>query len=72
MCDEQDEDVKRSFQVEVEVVTKHIFVVDDVNSQEEAEQVAEDWLEDGEEGAVLDREYTNFDSYPINPQEDLN
>lgn len=66
------EEVKRSYQVEIEVLTKHVFVVDEVNSQEEAEQVAEEWLEDGESGAVLDREITNMDSYPIDAKEDIN
>lgn len=68
----EQEEVKRTFQVELEVVTKHLFTVDEVNSQEEAEMVAEEWLDDGEEGAVLDKEVTSVDSYPINDKEDVN
>lgn len=67
----EQEEVKRSFHVEIEQITRHVFVVDDVNSQEEAEDVAEAWLEDGEEGAVLDQEITAIDSYPAS-KEDLN
>lgn len=67
-----EQEVKQSFQVEVERVTKHIFVVDEVNSQEEAEEVVSAWMDDGEEGAVYDSEITNVDSYPINPKEDIN
>jgi hypothetical protein len=59
------EEVKKSFQVEVEVVTKHVFVIDDVNSPEEAEMVAEDLLTEGEDGAILDKETINIDSFPI-------
>jgi hypothetical protein len=71
MCTEQDE-VKRSFQVEIERVRTHIFVVDEVNSPEEAEAVAEAWLSEGEEGTVLDEEILNSDSYPVENKEDLN
>jgi hypothetical protein len=66
------EEVKRTYQVELEVVKRHLFVVDDVNSPEEAENMAEEWFEDGEEGAVLETEITASDAYPINPQEDVN
>ena len=69
---QEDEDVKRTFQVEIERVKRHLFVVDDVNSQEEAEAVAEEWLLDGEEGEVLEEDITNFDSYPIDSKEDIN
>jgi len=67
----QEDDIKRTFQVEIEQVTRHLYVIDDVNSQEEAESVAEEWLDDGEEGAVIEREITNIDSYPAG-KEDLN
>ena len=69
---QEDEDVKRTFQVEIERVKRHLFVVDDVNSQEEAETVAEEWLLDGEEGEVLEEDITNFDSYPIDSKEGIN
>jgi hypothetical protein len=61
----ESEEVKQTFQVEIEVVTKHVFVIDDVNSPEEAEQMAEDLLLDGEQGAVVDRENVNIDVFPI-------
>jgi hypothetical protein len=67
----EDQEVKRTFQVEIEQVKRHLFVVDDVNSQEEAEDVAEEWLNDGEEGAVIEEEITSYDSYPIDPKEDI-
>ena len=67
----EDQEVKRSYQVEVEVITKHLFDIDDVNSPEEAEQMAEDLLEDGDLGSILDKEYINFDSYPVHSKEDI-
>jgi hypothetical protein len=68
----EDQEVKRTFQVEIERVKRHVFIVDDVNSQEEAEEVAEEWLLDGEEGAILEEEITAYDSYPIDSKEDIN
>lgn len=67
----EDQEVKRTFQVEIEQIKRHLFIVDDVNSQEEAEEVAEEWLNDGEEGAVIEEEITNYDSYPVDPKEDI-
>lgn len=66
------DEVRKSFQVEIERVKKHVFVIDDVNSSEEAEQVAEELLLEGEEGAVVDIENINIDSFVINPKEDIN
>jgi hypothetical protein len=65
------EQVKKSFNVEIERVTVHKFVIDDVNSPEEAELIADAWLRDGEDGAVLSDEITNVDSYPVE-QEEIN
>lgn len=67
---EQDE-VKRTFHVELEEVRRHLYVIEDVNSQEEAESVAEEWLSDGEDGAIIEQEITGSDSYPVS-KEDLN
>jgi hypothetical protein len=68
----EQEEVKKSFQVEVERVTTHVFVIDDVNSPEEVEMVAEELLDDGEDGGITNREYINFDVYQIDPKEDIN
>lgn len=67
-----DEEVKRTYIVEVEEVRVHQFTVDEANSPEEAEGIAEEWLEDGEDGTILEKELTNFDSYPIQNKEDSN
>ena len=63
--------VKKSFNVEIERVTVHKFVIDDVNTPDEAELIAEAWLTDGEEGAVIETDITNIDSYPVE-QEEIN
>lgn len=65
------EEVKRSFQVELEVVRRHVFVVEDANSPDEAEMIAEQLLDEGEEGAILEEEITNVDSFPVS-KEDIN
>lgn len=67
-----EDEVRRSFQVEIEQVKRHVYIIDDVNSQEEAEAAAEEWLSDGEEGAILEEEITGVDSFPINLKEELN
>lgn len=68
----QDEEIKRTFQVEIEQVKRHLFVVDDVNSQEEAEDVATDWLADGEEGAIMEEDILSTDAYPVENERDVN
>lgn len=68
----EQEEVKRTYIVEVEEVRVHQFIVDEANSPEEAEGIAEEWLEDGEDGVILDKEFVNFDSYPIQNKEDNN
>lgn len=68
---EQDE-VRRTYTVEMDVLTKHTFVVEDVNSPEEAEAVAEEWLDEGEAGDISDKEVFSCDAYPIDNKEDLN
>jgi len=67
-----EEDVKRDFQVSVEVLSIHEFIVPEVNSQEEAESVAEEWLMDGEEGIVVTKDITNIDSFPVGNKEAYN
>jgi hypothetical protein len=65
-------EVKRTFQVEIERVQTHVFMVEDVNSREEAEAVAEEWLADGEEGTILEEDVLNIDSYLAENKEDSN
>lgn len=72
MSEGSENDIKRSFQVEIEQITRHVYIVDDVNSPEEAESVAEEWLADGEDGAIFEQENTNIDSFPISPKEEFN
>jgi hypothetical protein len=66
----EEQEVKRSFQVEIDQVRTHSFIIDDVNSQEEAELVAEEWLADGEDGEIVDEEIINVDVYPVETKED--
>lgn len=66
-----EQEVKQSFIVEIEQVIVRRFTVDDVNSPEEAEQMAEDMLIDGEVGEILTQETTNLDSYPAYSKEDI-
>jgi hypothetical protein len=58
-------EMKRSFQVDIDIVSTHTYIIDEVNSQEEAEEVARQYLADGEEGTINDVEEYNIDSYPI-------
>jgi len=67
----EQEEVKRSFKVDIDVIRTHSYIIEDVNSQEEAEEVAEEWLEDGEEGTVANQEVFSVDSYPVEPEEDI-
>lgn len=66
------EEMKRSYKVDIDVISKHSYVVDDVNSPEEAEAVAEEWLDDGEEGNVTDSEVFSIDTYLVDNEEDIN
>ena len=66
------DEMKRSYQVDIEVLSQHSFVIDEVNSPEEAEEVARQWMDDGEEGAIIDKEVFSVDAYPVENEEDTN
>jgi hypothetical protein len=57
--------VKRSFQVDIDVIRQHTYIIDSVNSPEEAEDVARQWLAEGEEGTVSNVEEFDIDSFPV-------
>jgi hypothetical protein len=59
------ESMKKSFQVDIDVIRQHTYIIDEVNSQEEAEEVARQWLADGEEGTVSNVEEFDIDSFPV-------
>ena len=65
------EAVKKTYQVEIEEVRTHLYIIDEANTQDEAEATAEEWLGEGIDGAIIDTEVLNVDSYPAN-KEDLN
>jgi hypothetical protein len=67
----EEQEVKHNYIVEIEEVITRQYVVEDVNSPEEAEQVAEDWLNDGEEGTETDSEILNIDCYPVENKEEI-
>ena len=64
------EEMKRSFQVEIEALTTHSYTVDEAHSPEEAEEIAQTWLEEGELGEMGDRDIYNIDSYPLEDEEE--
>jgi hypothetical protein len=64
------DEMKQDYQVYIEVVQTHEFVVPDANSPEEAESIAEQWLEDGDQGTVTDRDIYEIDSYPVPSEEE--
>ena len=66
------QDMKSSYIVEIEETITHRYEVDDANSPEEAEAIAEDWLNDGEEGLETDSSILNIDSYPNDSKEEPN
>jgi hypothetical protein len=68
MNDEQE--VKKTYKVVVDLVTTHEFEVDEVNSPEEAEDVVSQWLDEGEMGSITGQETLGFDSYPVEKEED--
>lgn len=55
--------MKRNYKVFVDVLTTHEYEVEEVNSPEEAESIVEQWLEEGEEGIVAQREVTDMTSF---------
>lgn len=55
--------MKRNYKVFVDVLTTHEYEVEEVNSPEEAESIVEQWLEEGEEGVVAQREVTDMTSF---------
>jgi hypothetical protein len=59
------ESMKKSYQVDIDVISKHTYIIDEVNSPEEAEEVAKEWLDDGEDGTISDVEVFDIDAYPI-------
>lgn len=63
-------EMKRSYQVEIEVLTTHSYIVDEVHSPEEAEETAQQWMEEGEMGEMGDRDIYNVDSYPLDEEEE--
>lgn len=56
-------EMKRNYKVFVDVLTTHEYEVEEVNSPEEAESIVEQWLEEGEEGVVAQREVTDMTSF---------
>lgn len=64
---EQDE-VKRDYIVEIEVLTHRTLHIEACNTPEEAEAIAEEMVLENNEGS----EITNIDSYPAESQEEYN
>lgn len=62
------EQVKKTFQVNVEVTQTHQYQIE-ANSPEEAEGIAEQWLEDGEAGEVIDKEVFDIDTFEADQEE---
>lgn len=58
------------FLVEVVVQSTHSYVVE-ANYAEEAEGVAQDWLEEGDEGQVTDKEIVSVSAIPADSAEVL-
>jgi hypothetical protein len=65
------DEMKKSFHVTIDVIQSHHYVVDDANSPEEAEDTAQEWLDDGEEGTVDSREVWSMDTYPVENKEEI-
>lgn len=65
----EQEEVKRDYIVELELLTHRTFHIEACNTREEAEAIAEELaLED----AKGDTDITNIDSYPAESQEEYN
>jgi hypothetical protein len=64
------DEVKRDYQVVVEVLSTHEFTISDVNSPDEAAAVAEQLMSEGEEGTILTKEIMNLDWYPVKSKEE--
>lgn len=64
------DEMKRSYNVDLTVEQTHHYVVDDVNSPEEAEEVAEQWLAEGELGEVTNQDIFGIDTYPVDDEEE--
>lgn len=54
---------KSNYTVFIDVLTTHQFEVGDANSPEEATMIAEEWLQDGEEGTVTESEVIESNSF---------
>lgn len=52
---------KRSYKVVLGVLTQYEFVLDNCNSPEEAEAIAEDLLSEGESGNIVTRSIETVD-----------
>ena len=62
---------KKTYQVEIQVLDTYSFTVEDVNSPDEAEEVAQQLLGDSEEAEQVAREIYSIDCYPIDSKEDI-
>lgn len=69
---QQVDDVKRDYIVNLEVLSNHTFYIEGCNSPDEAENIAEQLLLDGEEGTLDSREVTSADSFPAEKKDDYN
>lgn len=61
--------MKSAYRVVMEVQETHEFTVDEANSPEEAQSIAEEWFKDGEDGEVISVDIYDTDVFPV-PQED--
>lgn len=64
------EGMKRTYKVVMEVIKTHEFEVEDVNSPEEAIEIAEQYIADGEEGSISDTEIFETDAYPLDEEDE--
>ena len=55
---------KKTYKVVINRTTTHEFEIEEMNSPEEAETVAVEWLNDGEEGDVTSSEDEVADVFP--------
>lgn len=65
-----EQEVKETYKVDIEVLRTHSYIIKDMNSQEEAEDLAREIFDDEDYGEMSSPEIYNVDSYPIDPEED--